>query len=104
MNFLGNCTEAYYKLQDALYDIEDYARISGSKNYDYFIMEKQSDKDLSDYVNSVLELKKYVSKFSNLFDELLMEIEVAEEERWREEQTQIEEYYYSEGINGTFQE
>ena len=40
-----------------------------------------------------------VSKFNNLFDDFLMEIEVAEQQKWEYEQAIAEEIYYSEVYN-----
>ena len=58
----------------------------------------QGDKYLSDYVNSLKELRKTVADYNNLFYDFEMEMEQSEFEQWEKEQELIEQEYYSEVI------
>lgn len=99
MDFLTNSIIAYNSFDEALNKIEDAIKDVKSNNVGYFYQKQQDDKYLSNYINSVMEMKKMVSKFNNLFDDFLMEIEVAEQQKWEYEQAIAEEIYYSEVYN-----
>lgn len=58
----------------------------------------KGDKYLSDYVNSLRELRKAMADYNNLFYDLEMSIEQSEFEQWEREQALIEQEYYSEVI------
>lgn len=102
MDFLSESIIAYTAFDNALSKIEDCVKIGKSNNVNYFYQEKQDDKHLSDYVNSVVEMRKAIGEFNNLFEDFLMEIETAEQLKWEEEQKQAEETYYSEVQNEEF--
>ena len=84
---------AYTALDNALKDIIEKAKNALSNNVSYFF---SGDKYLSDYVKSVEELRKSMSNYNALFEDLMMELEVKEQELWEYEQSQAERNYYDE--------
>ncbi len=102
MDFLSENIIAYTTFDNALKKIEEDIKIVKSDNVGYFYKEEQDDKYLSNYVNSVMKMRKSISEFNNLFEDFLMEIETAEQLKWEEEQAKAEENYYSEVHNEWF--
>ena len=84
---------AYTALDNALKDIIEKAKNASSHNVNYFY---SGDKYLSDYVKSVEELRKSMSNYNTLFEDLMMELEIKEQELWEYEQSQAERNYYDE--------
>lgn len=84
---------AYTALDNALKNIIEKANNALSHNVSYFY---SGDKYLSDYVKSVEELRKSMSNYNALFEDLMMELEVKEQELWEYEQSQAEKNYYDE--------
>ncbi len=84
---------AYTALDNALKNIIEKAKDALSHNVSYFY---SGDKYLSDYVKSVEELRRSMSNYNALFDDLMMELEVKEQELWEYEQSQAEKNYYDE--------
>ena len=84
---------AYTALDNALKDIIEKAKNASSNNVSYFF---SGDKYLSDYVKSVKKLRKSMSNYNALFEDLMMELEVKEQELWEYEQNQAEKNYYDE--------
>ena len=84
---------AYTALDNALKDIIEKAKNASSHNVNYFY---SGDKYLSDYVNSIGELRKSMSNYNTLFEDLMMELEIKEQELWEYEQSQAEKNYYDE--------
>ena len=84
---------AYTALDNALEDIIKKVNSALSHNVNYFY---SGDKYLSDYVKSVEELRKSMSNYNALFEDLMMELEVKEQELWEYEQSQAEKNYYDE--------
>ena len=84
---------AYTALDNALKDIIGKAKNASSNNVSYFY---SGDKYLSNYVKSVEELRKSMSNYNALFEDLMMELEVKEQELWEYEQSQAEKNYYDE--------
>ena len=84
---------AYTALNNALEDIIEKVNSALSHNVNYFY---SGDKYLSDYVKSVEELRKSMSNYNTLFEDLMMELEVKEQELWEYEQSQAERNYYDE--------
>lgn len=84
---------AYTALDNALKDIIEKAKNTSSNNVSYFF---SGDKYLSDYVKSVEELRKSMSNYNTLFEDLMMELEIKEQELWEYEQSQAEKNYYDE--------
>ena len=84
---------AYTALDNALKDIIEKAKNASSNNVSYFF---SGDKYLSDYVKSVEELRKSMSDYNTLFEDLMMELEIKEQELWEYEQSQAEKNYYDE--------
>ena len=84
---------AYTTLDNALKDIIEKAKNASSNNVSYFF---SGDKYLSDYVKSVEELRKSMSNYNALFEDLMMELEIKEQELWEYEQSQAEKNYYDE--------
>ena len=84
---------AYTALDNALKDIIEKAKNASSNNVSYFF---SGDKYLSDYVKSVEELRKSMSDYNTLFEDLMMELEIKEQELWEYEQSQAEKNYYNE--------
>lgn len=84
---------AYTTLDNALKDIIEKAKNASSNNVSYFF---SGDKYLSDYVKSVEKLRKSMSDYNTLFEDLMMELEIKEQELWEYEQSQAEKNYYDE--------
>ena len=84
---------AYTALDDALKDVIEKAKNALSHNVNYFY---SGDKYLSDYVKSVEELRRSMSNYNALFEDLMMELEIKEQELWEYEQSQAEKNYYDE--------
>ena len=84
---------AYTALDNALKNIIEKAKDALSHNVSYFY---SGDKYLSDYVKSVEELRKSMSNYNTLFEDLMMELEIKEQELWEYEQSQAEKNYYNE--------
>lgn len=84
---------AYTALDNALKDIIEKAKNASSNNVSYFF---SGDKYLSDYVKSVEKLRKSMSDYNTLFEDLMMELEIKEQELWEYEQSQAEKNYYDE--------
>ena len=84
---------AYTALDNALKDIIEKAKNASSYNVNYFC---SGDKYLSDYVKSIGELRKSMSNYNTLFEDLMMELEIKEQELWEYEQSQAERNYYDE--------
>lgn len=84
---------AYTALDNALKNIIEKANNALSHNVSYFY---SGDKYLSDYVKSIEELRRSMSNYNALFDDLMMELEVKEQELWEYEQSQAEKNYYDE--------
>ena len=84
---------AYTALDNALKDIIEKAKNASSNNVSYFF---SGDKYLSDYVKSVEELRKSMSNYNALFEDLMMELEIKEQKLWEYEQSQAEKNYYDE--------
>ena len=84
---------AYTTLDNALKNIIEKAKNASSNNVSYFF---SGDKYLSDYVKSVEELRKSMSNYNALFEDLMMELEIKEQELWEYEQSQAEKNYYDE--------
>ena len=84
---------AYTALDNALKDIIEKAKNASSNNVSYFF---SGDKYLSDYVKSVEKLRKSMSDYNTLFEDLMMELEIKEQELWEYEQSQAEKNYYNE--------
>ena len=84
---------AYTALDNALKDIIEKAKNASSHNVNYFC---SGDKYLSDYVKSIGELRKSMSNYNTLFEDLMMELEIKEQELWEYEQSQAERNYYDE--------
>lgn len=84
---------AYTALDNALKDVIEKAKNALSHNVNYFY---SGDKYLSDYVNSIGELRKSMSNYNTLFEDLMMELEIKEQELWEYEQSQAEKNYYDE--------
>lgn len=99
MNLLDNSILAYTTFDNALKEIEDKVKWVQSDNVAYFLNKQQDDNHLSSYVNSVSELRKTMSTFNNLFEDLMMEVETAEQLKWEDEHKQAEQDYYSEVQN-----
>ena len=84
---------AYTALDNALKDIIEKAKNASSHNVNYFC---SGDKYLSDYVKSIEELRKSMNNYNTLFEDLMMELEIKEQELWEYEQSQAERNYYDE--------
>lgn len=84
---------AYTALDNALKDIIDKTNNTLSHNVSYFY---SGDKYLSDYVKAVEDLRKSMNNYNTLFEDLMMELEVKEQELWEYEQSQAEKDYYDE--------
>ena len=84
---------AYTALDNALKNIIEKANNALSHNVSYFY---SGDKYLSDYVKSIGELRKSMSNYNTLFEDLMMELEIKEQELWEYEQSQAERNYYDE--------
>lgn len=93
MELLGDNIFAYTTLDNALKEVEGKIKNTQSNNAAYFY---KGDNYLSDYVKSVMELRKSMANFNNLFEDYMMELEQAEYEKWETEQGEIENEYYSE--------
>ena len=100
MSFLENNILSYDFFDRALKDIEDKVKEVKTNNVAYFYQEKQDDNYLSNYVNSVKELNKSFANFHNAFEDMMMEIEQADFEKWEDEQRKAEQNYYGEFTNG----
>ena len=84
---------AYTALDNALEDVIKKVTSALSHNVNYFC---SGDKYLSDYVKSIGELRKSMSNYNTLFEDLMMELEIKEQELWEYEQSQAEKNYYDE--------
>ena len=84
---------AYTALDNALKDVIEKAKNALSHNVNYFY---SGDKYLSDYVKSVEELRKSMSNYNALFEDLMMELEIKEQELWEYEQKKKKKNYYNE--------
>ena len=103
MDFLKDSIETGKNFLMAANDIEEDLKIVREVNLRLFVT-SQKDDDIFSFINSVRKLQKSFNYFNNLFNDFSMELEIAEEEQWLEEQIQSEGSYYGEVAYGFYKE
>lgn len=98
MNFLTDNILSYETFKNASEEVKNKLKWVETALVGYFFRDNGDDNDkyLSIYVNSVMDLRKSMGNFNNLFEDFMMEIEQAEFEAWEEAQQNIESEYYNE--------
>ena len=84
----------YTMVEKILDDIIEETKWVKSANYTYF--NKETDKNLEEYIKYVKDLKVSIEKFYETFDDLLLENEEKCYEKWKKEQAEIEKEFYGE--------
>lgn len=86
----------YSAFENALENIAE--DIDSCKFSNYRFYEDRTDSSLEAYIKTVKDLTKSYAKFHNLFEDFMMEFEVADFEKWEDEQIKYEKEYYTEGV------